>query len=678
MVRRLPALLLLLLPMLPIYGSMAERPDSLLSRLFAYGMLQQQLLLPDTTIYVYNKFRLNVERRNLALLPVPTMWFVAHGARRAHLMETISRSTMSDGKESTELLLAASTFPHHRKAMEVAGNYLRPTIYNETMQGGALLSPFNEKNKRYYRYRVIPINDDEATVTFKSKVDNTQLVNGAAVMDNKTGRVISCFYWGEYDMLDFWVRLKMGSAFGNGGDAASDAEVATKFKFLGNRLSAYAQQNEMVDGSSLDVLTEKDNLMLMGTFRPQPLTAEEEDIYYDVYTPAGVPKSTPPTKGFRNFAKKVLWKTIGDNLVNRIKSNFGREDRGYFRLNPLLNPLYLGYSDKKGLYYKYDLRTNYSFSENLQAMLRMKGGYSLKQHQFYFQIPFVFFFDKQNNGYLKLEVNNGTWLRNRKLADKLIEMFPEGQSYDRDRLSFFKVLNWSMALNRDLSEKLGLQVGMVSRRRKAVEKWLYRQYEMPSSYRSTAPLLEFEYRPLGWSGPILTADYERSIKGFLRSKTEYERWELDGQYIQRLSVVKSVSYRAGLGWYTLKDKKNPYFLEFTNFRENNIPGGWNDDWSGEFELLDRSYYNESDYYIRANVTYESPLLLLSRLPLVGRYLETERLYGSALGVKGLFPYTEVGYGFTNKYFSMGLFVAMKEIKFDGIGFKFGLELFRDW
>ena len=71
-------------------------------------------------------------------------------------------------------------------------------------------------------------------------------------------------------------------------------------------------------------------------------------------------------------------------------------------------------------------------------------------------------------------------------------------------------------------------------------------------------------------------------------------------------------------------------------------------------------------------------MLLSRAPFVGRYVEMERIYASALVVDGIYPYTEMGYGFTNRLFSIGLFVATRNAKYDGIGCRVGLELFRDW
>ena len=82
--------------------------------------------------------------------------------------------------------------------------------------------------------------------------------------------------------------------------------------------------------------------------------------------------------------------------------------------------------------------------------------------------------------------------------------------------------------------------------------------------------------------------------------------------------------------------------------------------------------------MRANVTYESPLMVLSRIPYVGRLMEIERIYMNVLFVEHLHPYIEYGYGFTNRFFSMGVFMATRNTQFDGFGCRFGFELFRDW
>ena len=186
-----------------------------------------------------------------------------------------------------------------------------------------------------------------------------------------------------------------------------------------------------------------------------------------------------------------------------------------------------------------------------------------------------------------------------------------------------------------------------------------------------------QYRPTGWYGPAITLDYERGIKGFLGSDGAYERWEIDGSYIHRLPSLQALSMRLGGGLYSMKSGKQ-YFLDFTNFRQNNLRGGWNDDWSGEFELLRSSWYNSSDYYIRSNVTYESPLLVASRIPWCGHFIEMERVYLGSVLAEELKPYVEFGYGFTTRLASLALFVGNRNGHFERIGCTFGFELFRKW
>ena len=119
-------------------------------------------------------------------------------------------------------------------------------------------------------------------------------------------------------------------------------------------------------------------------------------------------------------------------------------------------------------------------------------------------------------------------------------------------------------------------------------------------------------------------------------------------------------------------------MDYSNFRDENIPGGWDDDWSGNFQLLRSRVYNQSKYYIRGNVSFESPLLAASFLPLVGRYVERERIYLSSISLADTRLYSELGYGFTCRYVSLGFFASFFNTRFEEFGTKFTFELFRRW
>ena len=89
-------------------------------------------------------------------------------------------------------------------------------------------------------------------------------------------------------------------------------------------------------------------------------------------------------------------------------------------------------------------------------------------------------------------------------------------------------------------------------------------------------------------------------------------------------------------------------------------------------------YNTSNWYARSNLTYESPILVVSRLPWLGNFVEMERIYVNGLFAKDLHPYLEAGIGFTTRLFSMGVFVNNSNGRFKEVGCKFGFELFRRW
>ena len=101
--------------------------------------------------------------------------------------------------------------------------------------------------------------------------------------------------------------------------------------------------------------------------------------------------------------------------------------------------------------------------------------------------------------------------------------------------------------------------------------------------------------------PVFTLDWERAFRNVMHSNMEYEKYELDFSLIRTFSRMRALSFRIGAGVYTMKNNQ-AFFLDFDNFRAKNIPGGWNDDWSGYFQLLHRDNYNVSDYYFRTKTT----------------------------------------------------------------------------
>lgn len=657
--------------------------DSVMTRIFNYASLHKPEMEEDTiSSYAYTKFQMRTNHRNFTLAMVPTMYAVAHAGGREFMGEYYSKfSRNKDNKVVSKRMLNVSTIPHRRNTMPSVLNYLTPTIYNESLFQGNILSPYHRSNRKYYIYSITPLPFGKAQIYVYPRFKNTQLVNSMAIVDYRTGRINLVDFEGEYDMTHFYITVVMDKEDSRHTVFAKKCDLRANFKFMGNQITAKYTTVYGLPKILEDTLINVADTALMAKVRPIPLNEEEKSIikkYYDKKNERdSIAKSTAPK---RNFAKDILWDVIGDNVLNRVKSNFGKEDKGYFRINPILNPLYMGYSHRKGFVYKFDIRGSYSFNEDLQLALRFRAGYSFKRRQFYFTIPATFNYNKKHDGFLEIVFGNGNRINSNVVARRILEIsegkdslihFPQGD-YTDFKDNYMRVVNHWM-----ITRRFGFEIGWVAHSRRAVNPSFYEAYDFPSSYRSVAPAFALEWHPMGKRGPVIKADYERSYNHFFGSNISYERMEFDAQGIINATRRRSFSLRGGVGFYTQKGD-HWYFVDYTNFRDNNIPGGWNDDWSGEFELLNSGWYNASDYYVRSNATYEAPALFAAWLPWAGRFIEKERIYVNALMVRKLHPYTEWGYGFTTRLLSIGMFAAFKNNKFDGVGCRFGFELFRNW
>lgn len=246
-----------------------------------------------------------------------------------------------------------------------------------------------------------------------------------------------------------------------------------------------------------------------------------------------------------------MWNSFGDYVINRTKGNFGTKDQGAFRISPILNPLYLSYSGRRGVTYKLKLNGSYKFSLNRDISIEFKAGYSFKQNQFYFNIPIRFNFNKRRNGYIGLDIGNGNRITNSSIVDQIKHESLDSIDWDKLELDYFKDFYVKFMVNYDLSNKWSVKPGMIYHRRSAVNEAGFVAANRPTTYYSFAPSLEIQFRPSGWSGPIITADYERGVR-IGSADMDYERFEFDVSWKKNFYSLRSMSLRLGSGFYTSK------------------------------------------------------------------------------------------------------------------------------
>lgn len=626
------------------------------------------------TSNVYIKYHFNVHRRNFSLYMVPSMHTIARGERQ-YLGEEYYKLTFNDDHQyQLKRHLVVGTIPHHRTAMPTILDMLMPDFYGECVHKTYILSPFNIKNKRYYRYQCMVVGNGAAIVTFRPKLRNTQLIRGKAYVDFQTGQLRSVVYEGEYDMIAFKISAEYQASDGLS-LIPTHSNVDAEFKFAGNHIITTFDTRYDCGIALPDSILNVSDMALMDSVRPMPLNDNERNIYRKYLHPDQPQADTTAVDSTAIHSPKwrdVAWDLVDDNLLSSIQADNGKIS---FRTSPLVYPQYLAYSRRHGLSYKMLIGARYNFSPHRYLTLNSQVGYNFKLKQFFFKAPLRMTYNPKREGYAEILVESGNRVSNSSVLDEIRREHLDTLDLKNQNLDFFRDTHVEVKNNIEAFDWLTIMARISYHRRVAVNKGRMIIENKPTTYKSFAPALMLKFRP--WQdGPVLTADYERGIKGVWNSDIAYERWEFDAVWKKKVRSMSTLNFRLGSGFYTHRNTN--YFVDYSNFRDNNLPEGWDDEWTGQFQLVDARWYNASTYYVRGNFSFESPLLFATWLPLVGRYIETERLYFSTLLIEHTRPYQELGYGFTCRYFSVGLFGSFLSGRFHEFGSKFTIELFRKW
>ena len=658
-------LLLGMMTLMPSICFAQLRSDTtLLNRLWVYQQNVQDIKGQERDVYL--SYKLTTKQRNALLFLVPTMYSIAKDAREyaGEALGHLTFRTLND--YDTRWRLRSSTVPHNRKVMPAIYDILVPDIYGEWLYTDMLLSPFNRTNRHFYTYRTRNENTRQAYLSFTPRVSNTRLVSGSAIIDIPTGRVLYTEYEGEFDMQKFRVTATMDQEDTCALPEHSHAKFI--FKFMGNHIVADCDSYFKGIKTLPDSINYSEERRYIEQIRPQPLSLQQQAIYQrhdSILADRQANDTTERKKGSR-LADKA-WDVIGYHMINSTRAKSGDAS---MRISPLFNPLYMSYSNSKGVSYKLKVEGKYQWDERHSLSLYSNFGYSFKKHQFYYELPLRLTYNTKRNAYVELTWGNGDRISNDALAEDFKQRTGKSSKMPEFNDEYVKavhniaVFNW-----------LEMMGGVAYHIRRSTNGTLMRQAGLNDRFRSLAPLVSLRLTP--WTaGPTLTANYERSFSGIMKSNLNYERWEFDMAYKYNIKGIRIFNLRGGAGFYT--NRNTDYFVVYSNFRDENLPSGWDDDWTGQFQLAPAKWYNISKYYLRGHASYDSPLLLLSWLPKVGHFVETERIYLSAMSIAHTRFYYEVGYGFRCRFFSTGLFCSFLNTNIQRVGAKFTIELFHRW
>ena len=601
-------------------------------------------------------------------------------------------------------------------------DFFQINIYATTLLNAKLVSPLSPMAKKYYTYQLDSVYNDQKNeliykISFKPKNKSYQLVNGYMLISNNVWSVREFYFKGNSEYLIFDNRLQMGPAGTDKEYLPVRYDLNTSFHMLGNIVNGnctadFDYKSIVINKREPIIKLNKDKYDLTESFslqcdtanyfrpdyqvfdrlRPIPLTAYEED-YYRNYTH----NKDTVLKQINKTWNNVFWGNVEDLLIK--KHTFHIPNAGSIRFSEILNPFLLSYSDNNGLAYRHKIRYRHTFKGDRLLKADPTIGYNFKFEEFYWQIPVSWDYWPRKRASLHWDIGNGNRIYGSDVLDELKEMPDSIFDLDKINLSYYRNFHIDISHRMEVLNGLSIDLGVIFRKRSAIKKsnpiapeqllskndtipdiiYKNRYKSFASRFRVTWTPKQYYYRSgdrkvnLFSKWPTFSFDYERGIKGVFDGDGKYERMEIDMQHHIPLGLMRNLYYRVGTGAFT--DQEDMYFVDFVNFSKSNLPTGWNDEIGGVFQELDRRYYNSSRKYIRANLTYEAPFLIMPLLLKRTPNVLNERIYVGILSMPHLNPYIEIGYGIGTHIFDFGVFAGNINGKFNDVGIKLTIELF---
>ena len=690
---------------------MRSVPDSILDCLFDAAPAHA-FRVKSYKSELYLKGHFKVHKQNRIVRYLPSMFRLEKGIDD-YLYESVSDFHYTAPEIIDRKVRAlSSTFPNARRG-EIFDiiDYMRFNIYAPSLMGDRLVSPLNRETRMHYRYLLEDVTWYLGGAVYKIRIEpryrSTQLLEGAIWVSSDDWTIRHLDLSGHYGLIEFHVDMQMGKTEETR-LLPSVINLDLNFKFLRNHLemnyTGWMNYSEVVffrPGETVAPRKERSGYDLTGSYtltcdtsrlisgrdsfariRPIPLTEREDSLYrmFDrrrqLRAADTLELETPRKKNL------VFWGQIGDALMSSYNLDLSKV--GSVSCSPLINPLLISYSHRNGISYRQVFKYNKLFHNSRLLRIAPQIGYNFTKKELYAKVDMEYVYNPRKHGGLELHAGNGNRIYSSVVLDQLEQMPDSAFSFDGLELDYFKDIYLDVSHNIEIVNGLRLWTGLSMH-------WRYTkstpevEARVRSRYNSFAPRIRVEWTPgmyyymngprkinVGSRYPTFMVDYERGIR-LLKNSGTYERIELSVEQKVKLRNVRSLSYHIGGGMFT--NQSDMYFVDYAHFSNLNLPQGWNDDIGGTFQTLDGRWYNASSHYIRGNMTYEAPFLILYPVGKLLSFIQKERIYAGVLFMPHLNPYVELGYGFATHIFDAGIFVGNEKGKFTSVGCKFTFELF---
>lgn len=447
-----------------VYAS--QPTDSLLiQRVWEYGR-KLPVFYSDSTSNSYMRYVIDARRRNPILFLVPSMYVVAKGERR-YIGEVYGKLNIDkDGHFKMKRQVVSGTIPRNRSVMPTTLEYLTPDLYGKTIYDQRLLSPFHRSNRHFYRFTTHHVSNNMFRIDFRPRLNNTQLVTGNAIVDQRTGRIHLASFKGEYDMIAFRVQV-IPSTDERELRLPQWCSTEAHLGFIGNSIDARFIATYNAPKEVADTIHIQADRKMMDTLRTTPLGKLENEIYAHYHSMRSKTDSIGQDTIKRSKWKEWAVDVIGDQLISSMSLNAGGAS---IKASPLFNPLYLSYSQSRGLTYKMKISMQYAWNAHRYLTFTPRLGYNFKIKQFYFTAPLRMTYNPKRDGYAEVIWANGNRIINSSVIDKINNRSQAVTDEQLGELQYFNDNNLKMVNNIGITDWFEVTAGLIYHQRTADRK----------------------------------------------------------------------------------------------------------------------------------------------------------------------------------------------------------------
>lgn len=161
-------------------------------------------------------------------------------------------------------------------------------------------------------------------------------------------------------------------------------------------------------------------------------------------------------------------------------------------------------------------------------------------------------------------------------------------------------------------------------------------------------------------------------KGLPLMDTDYDLVSFNMRHSIPLGGRNYINYKLDAGYFL--NTRSMWFSQFKHFEKRPLIAGVKEFYP-YFLMLDNYLFSTNEHYVSGHFQYQSPFILLKRLPVLRNRLWTESLFFSYLYTPDNKNYIEPGYGIGNLLYNVGVFAGFSGPNFIQAGVRLSLKIF---